>query len=375
MKNYVQAISLPSQEEAIIIGKATTSEEKREVYRLRYRIYAEEISYKLVNVDHVNKLLYDDLDGWGTVFYAKIGSEYIGTVRVNIGQISDFSSEIVETYSMDRFLLFYNGQKNYNFGLASKGMVAPSCRKLPVFSMLMTKVFEEYCDNQVHFGFGNSNFYLLPLYEHYGYRRIGKNTVEPSFGVATSFVIIPEDIHHLKKVNSPFLNSALAKGKRQNNSVVKWFRSQFSETANIANSQLISEEKLWTTLRVRLGHPPNEVMPILAGLSQAAAKKLLSRCSVVVQCPKGSYIVTREDVSQEITILLSGELYSNDSPDVNQVIPGQHFGGNGIPNRTKHSNSVMAATDTEILVLSYHFFLKFRRSYPDIADKILQNLN
>jgi len=64
----------------IEIGIAKTPEEKEKIYRLRYHIYAEEIPFKLVSVDHEKKILYDDLDEWGTLFYATDGLEFIGTV-------------------------------------------------------------------------------------------------------------------------------------------------------------------------------------------------------------------------------------------------------------------------------------------------------
>lgn len=364
-----------AESDTIKISIATTPEEKKEIYHLRYTIYAEEIGYNLVSVDHENKLLYDELDEWGTIFYAKIGSKYIGTVRVNIGKISDFSSEIVATYFMDRFQKFYKRNEKYNFGLVTKGMVSSPYRKFPVFTMLMTKVFETYCENHVHFGFGNCNFHLLPLHEHYGHRRIGKNIVEPNLGLMASFVVLPDDIHHLQRVNSSFLKIALAKGKTQNKRVVDWFLNEFSETLNIVNSQFTTEESFWEILSVRLRNPPNEVIPILEGLSQSESKKFLYRCGVIIQCPKGDHIVTRKNVSQELIILLSGTISSSDSSSCDKTIAGQHFGAIGLASRTKHTSSVMAATDTEILVLSYHFFLKFRHAYPDIACKILHNLN
>jgi hypothetical protein len=356
---------------SIKIGIATTPEEKKEIYRLRYRIYAEEIPFKLVSVDHTNRLLYDDFDEWCTLFYAKVGSEFVGTVRVNIGQLSDFSSEIIETFYMDRFQKFYNKDEQSNFAFASKGMVSSQFRNLPIFTMLMTKVFEMYCDRQVHFGFANSNFHLLPLHEYYGHRRIGKNIVDPNLGLMASFVMIPDDIHHLQKVQSPFLKIA-RKRKIQDDQVADWFLSEFPETTSIVNSQLVTEENFWAVIHLRLGSPPNEVIPILQGLSKAEAKKLLHYCGVIVQCPKGDYIVTREDACQELNILLSGTLRSS---DVKNISHGQHFGAIGLVDRTNHTEDIVAATDTEILVLSFHYFQKFLNHYPEITTKILHNLS
>jgi len=307
------------------------------------------------------------------IFYATIGSEVVGTARVNIGQLADFPSEIVKTYYMERFQNFYNDNDTYNFRLTSKGMVSALYRNSPVLNALMFKIFELYCTHQVHFGFGNCNFHLLPLHEYYGHRRIGKNIVDPNFGLQASFVMLLDDIQHLEKAQSPLLEVA-CKTRKLNSRVVDWSNSEFPETASIVNSRLTSKENLRTILCVRLENSPYEVMPILQGLSETEAKNFLHNCGVIVKCPKGDYLVTREAACQELMVLLSGALCSPDDTDINKIVLGQHFGEIGLVNRTKHTLNVMAATDTEILVLSYHYFQKFCRSYPDVATKILHNL-
>jgi hypothetical protein len=359
----------------IEIGIAKTLKEKRELYHLRYHIYAEEIPYKLVAVDHKNKLLYDVLDDWCTLFYAKIGSKFVGTIRVNIGQAEDFPAEIIETFYMKRFKSFYNNNEAYKFGFVSKGMVSAAYRKYPIFTMLMSKVFETYCDNQIHFGFVNCNFHLLSLHEYYGQRRIGKNIVDRNLGLMASLVALPDDIDYLQKVNSPFYNIALAKGKIQNDRIVEWFYSEFPETRNIINTQLIDEKGFWNILQLRLKSAPNNIIPILAGLSESDSMKFLHRCGIIVQCPKGEFITTRDDASQELIILLSGALYSPESSVISKITPGQYFGNNGLMKRSKHRINVIATADTEVMVFSYHFFLKFRHFFPEIAHKIIMNIN
>ena len=68
---------LNEEEKTVTIGFATTAEEKTKIYRFRYRIYAEEMSKRFPNMDHTNKLLYDELDDWALIVYAKAGSEII----------------------------------------------------------------------------------------------------------------------------------------------------------------------------------------------------------------------------------------------------------------------------------------------------------
>jgi hypothetical protein len=374
MMNNIFSIPLyPKEtlEKPIVIGIAVTPEEKMEIYRLRYCIYAEEISYKLVSADHSNRLLYDELDEWGVLLYAKVGTELIGTARMNVGQIANFPSELVQIFLMDRFQKFYKGEDKQNFSFISKGMISPAYRSSSALNMLMEKIYELYCNSQVQFGFVNCNFHLIALHEHYGSRRLGINYVDPNLGLMASFVMLVDDIEHLRAVGSPLLNIASEK-KSLNNQVVEWFHSEFAETASIINSQLVTEDELWTILCNRLGNAPNKVISILEGLSEEQAKKLLHCCGVIVPCPAGSYIVSRGDVSNELNILLSGTLQSSGE---NNTSNDGHIGAIGLVSRTKHPVNIVAATDVEILVLSFHYFQKFRRYWPEIANKVLHNLN
>jgi hypothetical protein len=357
----------------IEIGIAKTQEEKLEIYRLRYHIYTKEVYYNFTIIDHIKKLLYDNLDEWGTTFYAKVDSKIVGTVRANIGHIENFPQDIAEMYLMNRFKKFYNSN-DYTFGFASKGMVAPGYREFPIFTQLMSKVFELFCQSQVNFAFGSSNFYLLPLHEHYGHQRIGKNVADPNFGVLSGFVIMPDNIHHLQDVHSPFLPIA-TQYRKHNYKIVDWFSREFPETQNIVNSQLITEEDYWKILTKHLDALPNERISILHQTTALEAKKLLHACSTIVQCSAGDYIATQGYNCQELFILLSGSLYSPNLPNLSKITPGQPFGRNGLLKRCRHHSNILAKTNTEILVLSYHFFLKYRRLFPEITNKIINNLN
>ena len=126
MKNTTHRLtSLSKDNEEIKIGIARTPEEKRAIYRLRYNIYGEEISFNLMSVDHENKLFYDEMDEWAILLYAKVGSNLIGTARINVGDIEKFSPTLVETYHMNKFKNFYEKDVHPNFAVISKGMITP----------------------------------------------------------------------------------------------------------------------------------------------------------------------------------------------------------------------------------------------------------
>lgn len=362
-------------EEIIEIGIAASTAEKEEIYRLRYLTYAEEMSYPLTYADHKNKLLYDELDAWGILLYARVSKKIVGTMMINIGLISEFPEELAHQLCLDRFKKFYNGMGHSRVAYISKGIIDPCYRNTPVFKLLSEKSYEIYCEHQVQFSFAICNFYLLPLHEHFGYRRFGRISVDQSYGTIAQIVLLPDDIEHLHAVGSLFYNMA-KKRKQLNLITADWFHTEFPETEANINSQLITQEQLWDIMCKRLGKAPHKAIPMLYGLSEIEAQKVLHRCGVIVQCHENAYITICESVSNEVNILLTGRVRSltDSEQESDKILPGQHFGAVGIVHRDKHASNIIAVTPAEILIISRHLFWRFGRSYPEIANKLLQNL-
>ncbi|MDF2571905.1 MAG: cyclic nucleotide-binding protein [Sporomusa sp.] len=372
-----KTISCPSDapEGHIKIGIAITPAEKREIYHLRYQIYIEEMSKQLANTDYVNKLLYDELDEWTVLLYAKIGSKLIGTARINIGTLAQFPQEIVEFFSMDTFQDFHTEYGDHKFAYTGKLMVAPAYRSSSALYLLMVKGYELFCSNQIQFAFGSSNFHLLRLYEQMGFRRYSKNFVESGYGLLAPFILVVNDIQHFRIVRSPFFRIARKRGA-VNTQAVEWFHANFAKNSPIINSQIVTEEELWTVLCNRLACSPIEAITILRDLSVSEAKKFLHCCAAYVQCESGDIITNQGNESYSYNILISGKLKSLTfhHPVKEYTIPGQHFGANGLTEHTIHTEDIAAVDSAEILVLSGLAFQKFFYSQPEIAHKIVQSL-
>lgn len=371
MKNINQATSVSTKEEPIRIGIATTPEEKREVYRFRYSIYAEEIGYDLA-YDNENKLLYDELDDWAILLTAHIGSILIGTARVNIGRISDFSSDLVQTYRMAKFRKFYNEEDDPCFTVISRGMITRRYRSSVAMYLLIAKMYELSCNYQVKFSFLNCNFHLISFYEHYGQIRIDKNTLDPNDKSSlTSMVMLIDDVEHLRAVGSPLFRIA-RKRTALNNKVADWFYSEFfHEIKTNVNSRLVTEDELWVIMFRYFDNMPTQKISLLNGLSISEVKLFLHSCSSIVHCHIGDRITSCGNISQELIILLSGKAHSSQK---GMILPGEYCGDNGLADLTKHVSTVIALDDLDILVLSYYNFSSFRKRRPDIARKILSNL-
>ena len=369
MKSTTQATSMHI-EEPIRIGFATTPEEKREVYRFRYTVFAEETAYNLTQADQQNNLLFDDWDNWGILLSAKMDSTIIGTARINIGKITDFHPCVIQEYHMDKFRKFYSEEDSPYLGIISRFVIHPQYRSTSACWLLMTNLtkllFYEY---QLHFVFGSCNFHLISMYEHFGFRRIDKNTTYPKTGTVSSLVLV-NDLQHLQRVRSPLLRS-LRKGTL-NDKVVAWFNSEFSnKIKSTINTRLITGDELWAIIYEYLKNIPNQIISLLQGLSILEAKLFLHFCSTIVHCNPGDSITADGSISQETIVLLSG-LATSSLEDT--ILPGQSCGNNGLVHRTVHSSTVVAETDVNILVFSLYSFISFKKRHPKIAAKIINTL-
>jgi hypothetical protein len=364
-----------SNEGLIQIGLAMTPEEKKEIYRFRYITYVEEMSKRPQEADYDNKMLYDELDKSALLLYAKVGSDIIATKRINIGTLSDFPPDIADFLSLKTFQDCNNQLGEPHFAFITKLMVAPAYRGSPVLYLLMAKCYEICCLHQVQFIFGICHFHLLRLYENMGCRRYYKNFFLPGHGLAIPIVLLADDIQHLRKVRSPLFRAA-RKRKVLSPEAVAWFEAVFANNLPTLNSQIITEEELWTILCQRLNCLPTKVMNILQTLSETEAKNFLHNCGVIVQCNPDDIITFQGDVSYTYNILISGKLRSLTflRPVREYATHGQLVGANGLTEHNKQLEDIAAVTSAEILVLSGVSFQKYRSSHPDTAHKIIRNI-
>jgi len=364
-----------TSESSIKIGIAITPEEKREIYHFRYQTYVEEMSKHIEEGDYANKLLYDELDEWALLLYAKVGSVIIATERINIGTLADFPRKVIDILSLDEFQNCYINHNDQKFAYITKLMVAPSHRGSPVLYLLMAECYEICCRNQIQFGFGICNFYLLRLYEQMGFHRYCKNFVYPGHGLAIPIVLLADDIQHFRIIRSPLLRIARKKATI-NTQEVEWFHDKFTRNSQFINSQTVTEKELWSILCQGLNCPPTESIALLHQLTDAEAKKFLHSCGTLAHCYAGDMITNQGNISYSYNILISGKLKSLTFhyPIKEYTLPGQNFGANGLTEHNKNIEDIAAVTSTQILVLSGMAFPRFFHSHPDIAHKIIQTM-
>ena len=360
----------------IHIGLATTAKEKEKVYRLRYQIYVEEMGRRISRVNHRRRLLYDDMDDWGLLFYARVGREFVGTVRLHIGSKDDFAPELVETLAMDIFQQYRSSTgHSHSLSFASKGMVAPHCRNSKVLNLLTTAFYQE-CRNQgVVFNFVGCAPAIVAMHEHIGARRYKNNFFVPDYGCMVPLVNLLEDVEHLNQVRSPF---RLVAGQWPSSAEsAAWFARQFPHArTRFVNKQLTDEAELWRIIGEKLGQPPETTVGIFRGLTEDEAR-ICAHAGHMVYFEQSDTVVYPDDMGNEIFVVVAGALAARRRiAGRRQTIlrSGQAYGEKAFIAHGRQNTTVIAQTDTDLLVLPRQALERLETQHPAVAAKLFYNM-
>ncbi|GMA98580.1 GNAT family N-acetyltransferase [Pelosinus sp. IPA-1] len=356
-------------ENCIKIKKASTKREREAIYKLRYRVYVEEMGKTpMLSANHKEKKIVDAVDDQSVLLYAQLGAEVIGTIRVTVGNMGAFPTELQQVFKMKQFDDFLQGTANQKHSLSTKMMVISKYRSSQAAYLLLSKAYEVFRDEGVQFIFGGCSPYLVPLYERLGFRRLGYNFIERGFGLIIPLFLITEDIKHLQTVRSPFLR--VAKQRKNSPDAAKWFLEEFPQSTKVVNTQLTTKEQLWAYVQ---GELRGQSISILKGLMEEEAMQVL-HMGTIFHCQEGDTIINTGEVTKELYILLSGKVTVLSNGVASEKVPGQCFGRAGLIQAQVQKNDVSATTESEVMVISQQAFEKFYRSNPTIGIKVLQNL-
>jgi len=133
---------------------------------------------------------------------------------------------------------------------------------------------------------------------------------------------------------------------------------------------------VWDLLFLKLGPDPHKQIPLFAGLSPFQAK-LVVLMGHLESATRGTLITRRGDVKPELYVLLNGraDVQRGDAgPVLRTLTRGDVVGEMGMVRRRARSADVVAAEDTDYLVLDQRFLQRIRRQYPRTAATVFLNL-
>jgi len=175
-------------------------------YRLRYRIYVEEMQRKQRYADHRRRVVVDPFDQDGVVIacYESGGESLVGTIRLNRATSPNpLMAEYLALYGIP------SSSDLARVSITTRLMVSRGHRTLSAVTSLVSAVYSLCLENGVTEDYMDCNPPLPQLAMQFGYRSHKKNVHHPEYGEVEVMKLAVEDIEHLERISSPF--AAIAK--------------------------------------------------------------------------------------------------------------------------------------------------------------------
>lgn len=176
---------------------ARTDSEKMEIYKLRYRVYVQEMQAPLV-ADHKQKTIKDKCDQTATLFHVQPGPISIATGRVNFKRDGEVDLEYI--YDLERFTTFYPN----SISTTSRFVIEEPYRSLSFAKIFATEMYRFGLKNGMAFDFITVSEDTYNFYKRLGYRDYKETFNDPGWGKSFPLVLALHDYKYLEKIKSPF---------------------------------------------------------------------------------------------------------------------------------------------------------------------------
>lgn len=350
----------------IEIKIATTDKEIKEIVRLRYEVYVEEMGVYTNLANHAERVLTDERDSTDRLIYATEDGVLIGAGSVSMGSDFPISEELRTAYDFPRF------EKNVSekgMGAITRLVVKPSHRGSSVPFKLMVAFFEEFEKNGADLIFCTCQPHLLNMYNRLGLRSYDIDVQnDPEFGIMIPLVFVMGDKAHLQTVRSP-LRSMVCEERHNRNTVAKLVATLGTPKVYEANNHHTVKECA-TLTKTSL---KQEV--IFNGLNEEEIREVIGT-GHIIDCKAGDRITRKGQENHTIFVTLKGCLeIKNENDGTAQVNAGEVFGELPfLPNNGRNENAYSGPGGVRILGLNKRHFQKIIAQSGKIATTLLHNL-
>jgi CRP-like cAMP-binding protein len=357
-------------EPALRVAVAETADEREACFRLRYRVYVEEMGKRPAAADHVRKSYSDALDEPATLLYVSDGSEVVASVRTLWGGDAT-PAEYVERYDLDGVLA---PVPKTELGFTSYLNIAPEWRQTRAMGMALEGAYRRIRERGAWLSFVQGNPALIPMYERMGFRRFRPNITDPDFGLRLPLALVADDVQHLSRVHSPFARFAADYSNDARHA--EWFARTFSAYAQPSIARLMGTDEFLRYVAERMFTDENL---LFKGVDKDEVAKIV-QSGVILRARAGEPIVRTGDAGTEMFTVLSGAAEVRKRTKSGQTVvlqtlgKGHIFGEMALLSPHKRTADVVALSDVELLMLSKDFFEKLMTSAPIAAGRMLWNL-
>jgi len=350
---------------------ATTEEELKASYQLRYKVYVEGMGRLKDKGDHALKELKDEYDDNARAIIAIKGGEAVGTLRLFWGGDKPFTQSLIEAYDLSPLLI---NLEQAHIIILERLMVDEKHRGSSATLRMYKEIVRFIIENKIEAVLLDSEPHLLNSYLKLGFRPFAKTYSYPGIGLVIPLLLIWGDYEHLQKVGSPFVLWANEKEFRCCRYVNELLELVGGRTTVVSQSaldpadfirQVYVDKRLWED-----GNPK-----IFDGLSDDEIARVIEK-SHIIDCKKEDHIIEKNNAAKTMFVVLSGMVEVYRSKELLTVIPpGGVIGEVAFFLQRPRSATIIAATaDVRLLSLDEPSMSRLLKYEPELANKILSNL-
>jgi hypothetical protein len=356
----------------IRIAMAETDEEKRAVYRFRYRIYVQEMGKYRSVADHAQRMFSEPCDAYSRIFYATENGEVVATGRATWGGDAPLPQRMIEQYQLGPFLAELPPSA---ISVGERGMVVPRLRGTDLFLRLIGESLRFANAHRIQLCFGDCEPHLLNLYLGLGQRTYSKKNVNsPEGGYLIPIVFVPEDVAYLRLINSPLL--PYVKDFGSDARIPACVERITAAGSAVMSRRLMAPAAYWGEVHGALSEIEGTRLSALGGFTEEEAARCLDK-STIIECRAGDRVLKKGGVARNLFVVLDGTVEVRDGDTPLAVFgPGDVFGEMAFLLERPRSKDVYAATDdVRVLSLSEATLRQLIKSDPAIAAHLLLNIS
>ena len=354
----------------ITTAVAKTPEEYEACFRLRYKVYVEEMGKEPPGADHVRGMITDELDAKAVLLYSSVNGEVVGTFRFVWG-----GDGIPDTYRNYFNLDAVSHVPDNAISFNSRLMISAEWRQTQVLAGLLDLGYREGRARGIWLSFLHCAPALIALYEMLGFRRYAPGMIDTDVGLHIPMLLIADDLMHLQKVRSPYLKST--DGVEDNPLHAQWFSKTFPQFADGSSTRYMGIEKFNSLLNGKIQFADH---PLFKGIAPEQLTTILQYG--VFLHPKAGDLIHREgESSTEVFVLLQGsiellvDVNSHHQKVLRTLNAGDVFGELAFVSGQRRMTTARALCNTELLAISGASAEKLAMTRPELAAPLFLNIS
>lgn len=360
------------------IRLAQSDADKEAIYRLRYRVYIEEMGggARHTEADTTGRQLYDEQDEHAYHFMGFQDGELVACARICLRRERPLECE--DLLSLARFAPAYPS----HISMTSRLVIDPRLRGTHLLRSLACSMYEYGRTQGMLFDFIDCHPRLLPLYSRLGYRIYKPGFRHPKYVYVVPMVLVGDDLEHLAEVKSPFLS--IAKRLPSSHNGRELLIRAFPDSMHKYVSADQNATAFWSLLRERLldRNATVHVSQVLSGLAPSEVEAVVT-AGHIISCKTGDAVLNTGDPGREIFLILEGSFLVHTAPTAQNpttwrlrklLVCGDIFGEVAFLTEGIRHGVVSAMEDSTLLVLNSRTLDRLAATAPEVAAKFFQNL-